>query len=126
MKTPAGQLRSRVWSAFRDPVGSAAVNILPSERPSDIYQLVADKTIEALTDIAVRNEPLAQNEQDEQDEQDEGDDDRPSDTKPLLLPRMSQWPRMSKKKEVMTARLTQSHYCCTELSSGQKRTRRRE
>jgi hypothetical protein len=42
------------------------------ERPSDIYQLVADKTIEALTTIAAQNKPVAQNGQ-------EQEDDRPSD-----------------------------------------------
>ncbi len=32
--------------------GSAAVNIMPSERPSDIYKLVADKTIVELERLA--------------------------------------------------------------------------
>lgn len=34
--------------AFRDEVGGAAVNLIRSETPSDIYQLVADKAVEAI------------------------------------------------------------------------------
>ncbi|WP_366511859.1 DNA-directed RNA polymerase [uncultured Amphritea sp.] len=56
--------------AFRDPVGSAAVNILPSEKPSDIYQLVADKTVIRLKEIAEQKCSLSKNAQ---------EDDRPSD-----------------------------------------------
>jgi transcriptional regulator with XRE-family HTH domain len=48
------------------------------ERPSDIYQLVADKTIEALTTIAAPNEPVALTEQEE-------GDDRPPDAE------LAQW-----------------------------------
>ena len=33
---------------LRDPVGGKAVNLTPSDKPSDIYQTVADKTIEKL------------------------------------------------------------------------------
>jgi DNA-directed RNA polymerase len=33
---------------LRDPVGGAAVNLLPSEKPSDIYQTVCDRLIEKL------------------------------------------------------------------------------
>src|SRR5690606_17603229 len=31
-----------------DPIGGAAVNLLPSDRPNDIYQLVADKVADAV------------------------------------------------------------------------------
>jgi len=45
-------------AAFRDRVGGEAVNLLPAERPNDIYQRVADrvaKSLEAETDaIALR------------------------------------------------------------------------
>lgn len=37
--------------AFRDPIGAAAVNVLPCDRPADIYQMVADKTITTLKKI---------------------------------------------------------------------------
>src|SRR5689334_1249230 len=33
---------------LRDPVGGEAVNLTPSDRPQDIYQRVADRTIELL------------------------------------------------------------------------------
>jgi DNA-directed RNA polymerase len=33
---------------LRDPVGGAAVNLVPGDRPSDIYQRVADRVIEKL------------------------------------------------------------------------------
>ncbi|MFN4278332.1 MAG: DNA-directed RNA polymerase [Ferrovibrio sp.] len=33
---------------LRDPVGGAAVNLLPSDRPEDIYQRVADKVMDKL------------------------------------------------------------------------------
>ncbi len=35
---------------LRDPVGGAAVNLIPSLKPSDIYQTVCDKLIEKLKD----------------------------------------------------------------------------
>lgn len=44
--------------AFRDTVGGAAVNILPSEKPSDIYQLVADKSVIRLKEIAGTKSPV--------------------------------------------------------------------
>ncbi len=47
--------------AFRDGIGGAAVNILPSDKPSDIYQLVADKTLCELKALTCQNEPVAQN-----------------------------------------------------------------
>lgn len=37
---------------LRDPVGGAATNLLPSEKPQDIYRIVADKTLEKLADKA--------------------------------------------------------------------------
>lgn len=53
------------------------MNILPSERPSDIYQLVADKTAEQLTTIAsVPNCSVSEMEQEA---------DRPSDAE------LAQW-----------------------------------
>jgi DNA-directed RNA polymerase len=43
---------------LRDPVGGAAVNLVPSDRPSDIYQRVADVVIEKLQrDGAARSTP---------------------------------------------------------------------
>ncbi|MEY9719305.1 DNA-directed RNA polymerase [Sinorhizobium fredii] len=36
---------------LRDPVGGAAVNLLPAENPQDIYQVVADEVIAALRSI---------------------------------------------------------------------------
>jgi DNA-directed RNA polymerase len=51
--------------AFRDTIGGAAVNILPSDKPSDIYQLVADKTIVELERMADRNDRAGQNSQEE-------------------------------------------------------------
>lgn len=38
--------------ALRDPVGGAAVNLVPSPRPQDIYQQVADKVLAKLRAIA--------------------------------------------------------------------------
>lgn len=34
--------------AFRDEVGGSAVNLVPNDKPSDIYQLVANKSIEQI------------------------------------------------------------------------------
>ncbi|WP_415895820.1 DNA-directed RNA polymerase [Neptuniibacter sp. PT34_22] len=64
--------------AFRDPIGAAAVNVLPCDRPADIYQMVADKTIATLKEIVknAQNTPVAENEQ---------EDDRPSDAE------LAQW-----------------------------------
>jgi DNA-directed RNA polymerase len=39
---------------LRDPVGGCAVNLCPSEKPSDIYQKVADVVMEKLRSIASR------------------------------------------------------------------------
>ncbi|UTW13369.1 DNA-directed RNA polymerase [Marinobacterium rhizophilum] len=38
--------------AFRDEIGGAAVNIVPSDFPSDIYGLVADSTVSSLTSLS--------------------------------------------------------------------------
>jgi DNA-directed RNA polymerase len=38
-------------AALRDEVGGAAVNLVPSDKPSDIYQIVADKLVERLEGI---------------------------------------------------------------------------
>ncbi|WP_415903188.1 DNA-directed RNA polymerase [Neptuniibacter sp. QD29_5] len=64
--------------AFRDPIGAAAVNVLPCDRPADIYQMVADKTIATLEEIveSARNDRSGQNSQ---------EDDRPSDAE------LAQW-----------------------------------
>lgn len=32
-------------AALRDPIGGAATNLIPSDQPSDIYQIVADKSL---------------------------------------------------------------------------------
>ncbi|UJX45784.1 DNA-directed RNA polymerase [Xanthobacter sp. YC-JY1] len=37
---------------LRDPVGGAAVNLLPAEKPQDIYQRVANRTTERLSAVA--------------------------------------------------------------------------
>lgn len=37
---------------LRDPIGGAAVNLVPTELPSDIYQRVADRVIEQLREAA--------------------------------------------------------------------------
>lgn len=39
-------------AALRDEVGGAAVNLVPSDKPSDIYQIVADKLIKRIENIA--------------------------------------------------------------------------
>lgn len=44
---------------LRDPVGAAAVNLLPSEEKSDIYQTVADAVEVCLNDPRLVNDPLA-------------------------------------------------------------------
>lgn len=41
---------------LRDAVGGAAVNLLPSDKPQDIYQIVADKVIVRLKEDAVNKE----------------------------------------------------------------------
>ncbi len=45
---------------LRDPIGGAAVNLLPSERPSDIYTEVMKVTQEDLKARATQGEPTAQ------------------------------------------------------------------
>ena len=48
-------------AALRDPIGGQAVNLLPSEKPSDIYQAVIDKTIERVkADLTGEKAELAQ------------------------------------------------------------------
>ena len=37
---------------LRDPVGGAAVNLVPADKPQDIYQRVADRTVERLREMA--------------------------------------------------------------------------
>lgn len=41
---------------LRDPVGGAAVNLVPSDTPQDIYQRVADRTVELLRDYRGEHE----------------------------------------------------------------------
>ena len=43
---------------MRDPRGAASTNLLPSEQPADVYQEVADQTLELLKEDANDN-PLA-------------------------------------------------------------------
>lgn len=45
---------------LRDEVGAAAVNLVPSQKPSDIYQLVADRTMQRIEDACTLGEPYAQ------------------------------------------------------------------
>lgn len=40
---------------LRDPIGGAAVNLVPSDTPQDIYQRVADRTIEMLLEMRARS-----------------------------------------------------------------------
>ncbi len=42
---------------LRDPIGGAAVNLIPSDKPKDIYQLVADKALVKLNKLP--DDPLA-------------------------------------------------------------------
>jgi len=51
--------------AFRDEIGAAAVNILPSDVPSDIYKIVADKSIKVLEQLASRKGTVAQTSEEE-------------------------------------------------------------
>lgn len=44
---------------LRDEVGAAAVNLVPSERPSDIYQLVADRTMQRIEEACLNGETYA-------------------------------------------------------------------
>lgn len=64
-KCPEDKIEHQASLAFRDEIGGAAVNIVPSERPSDIYQLVANKAIEQLEKMTVANEPEAQMQQED-------------------------------------------------------------
>lgn len=41
---------------LRDPVGGAAVNLVPADKPQDIYQRVADRATERLRDLLPDNE----------------------------------------------------------------------
>lgn len=43
---------------FRDPVGGAAVNLIPSDRPQDVYQRIADTVMDRLETLAA-SDPLA-------------------------------------------------------------------
>ena len=43
-------------AALRDPVGGAAVNLIPADRPADIYQTVINKTIEKVRADLTQNE----------------------------------------------------------------------
>jgi DNA-directed RNA polymerase len=42
---------------LRDPVGGAAVNLVPSDKPSDIYGKVAERTVEKLKELAEAGQP---------------------------------------------------------------------
>lgn len=44
---------------LRDPVGGAAVNLLPSPKPNDIYAQVAEATVKRLIQAAIAEEPHA-------------------------------------------------------------------
>jgi DNA-directed RNA polymerase len=44
---------------LKDEVGAAAVNVIPSDRPSDIYQMVADRTMVRIRDAARLGENFA-------------------------------------------------------------------
>lgn len=44
---------------LRDEVGAASVNLIPSNRPTDIYQMVADRTMQRIEEAALRGETYA-------------------------------------------------------------------
>jgi len=44
---------------LKDEVGAKAVNVTPNEKPSDIYQIVADKVLDELQEIAVHGDTEA-------------------------------------------------------------------
>lgn len=44
---------------LRDPIGGAAVNLIPADEPQDIYQRVADRTVELLREHASTDHPRA-------------------------------------------------------------------
>lgn len=46
-------------AALRDPIGGEAVNLLPSDKPEDIYTRVLDKAVEVLKRQAALGEPRA-------------------------------------------------------------------
>lgn len=46
-------------AALRDQVGGAATNLVPADRPSDIYQLVADKAAKYVKEDALNGKPEA-------------------------------------------------------------------
>lgn len=48
---------------LRDPIGGAAVNLTPSDKPSDIYQRVADRVIERLRSIRSPSSPAREKEE---------------------------------------------------------------
>ena len=45
-------------AALRDPLGGSAVNLLPTDKPADIYQTVINKTIVKVRDDLTRNENI--------------------------------------------------------------------
>lgn len=45
---------------LRDEVGGAATNLIPSKKPQDIYQRVADRVIEKLKPLAAKGDEMAQ------------------------------------------------------------------
>jgi DNA-directed RNA polymerase len=45
---------------LRDPVGAKATNLIPSDQPQDIYQVVADKVIERVSALAAKGDVMAQ------------------------------------------------------------------
>jgi len=46
---------------LRDPIGGAAVNLTPSDKPADIYQTVADVTYAKVRQLAVQGDGAANN-----------------------------------------------------------------
>jgi DNA-directed RNA polymerase len=45
---------------LRDPIGGAAVNLLPSDKPQDIYTEVMNKVLDELKERSAKGEPTAQ------------------------------------------------------------------
>ena len=56
--TPHGEYKVQHFSALlRDEIGGKAVNLIPGDRPRDIYQVVADKVNEILKQDAMNGTP---------------------------------------------------------------------
>lgn len=117
-----------LFLAFRDEIGGKAVNLIPMEKPADIYAAVAEKTVKALEEIAAPKPHSAKTEQDGKgvavtkthDAKMLQDDEERE--KAELRVRAAQWwlgqKRMMRKCPKTTKRLTRSN---TALTGGTER-----